>query len=253
IFLGICGALAVIMIIIYGLQWMGTDSIFGKTEAKQNIGGALMGLVLALGSWMLLNTINPDLLGGGLSIGQARVALDPDIFVPKAGGGELGTANVAQNITTWDTQLKTASSKTGVQCTLLKAFMYAESNGVNNRTSTAGAQGLIQLMPKTFAEQKVGNDPMDPYQNTLAGATYIKKLQSNGCNGKSKSSVCDISNIQDLAAAYNGGPKANGVSKKCKGEKAWSCLANPGYAETRTYAPRVEANYKKLIENNWGC
>lgn len=78
IFLGICGALAVIMIIIYGVQWMGTDSVFGKTEAKQHIGGALMGLVLALGSWMLLNTVNPDLLGGELKIGQVSVEIEGD-------------------------------------------------------------------------------------------------------------------------------------------------------------------------------
>lgn len=78
IFLGICGALAVIMIVIYGIQWMGTDSVFTKTESKQKIGGALAGLILALASWMLLNTINPDLLGGELSIGQASIEVEGD-------------------------------------------------------------------------------------------------------------------------------------------------------------------------------
>ncbi|MFA7192237.1 MAG: D-alanyl-D-alanine carboxypeptidase family protein [Candidatus Paceibacterota bacterium] len=92
IFLGICGALAVIMIVIYGIQWMGTDSVFGKTESKQKIGGALMGLVLALGSWMLLNTINPDLLGGELNIGQANIEVEEDAMSSNDALPPLGTA-----------------------------------------------------------------------------------------------------------------------------------------------------------------
>ncbi|MBP9716161.1 MAG: M15 family metallopeptidase [Candidatus Pacebacteria bacterium] len=92
IFLGICGALAVIMIVIYGIQWMGSESIFAKTESKQKIGGALMGLVLALGSWMLLNTINPDLLGGELNIGQANIEVEEDAMSENDALPPLGTA-----------------------------------------------------------------------------------------------------------------------------------------------------------------
>lgn len=92
IFLGICGALAVIMIVIYGIQWMGSESIFAKTESKQKIGGALMGLVLALGSWMLLNTINPDLLGGELNIGQANIEVEEDAMSENDTLPPLGTA-----------------------------------------------------------------------------------------------------------------------------------------------------------------
>lgn len=79
IFLGLCAALAVIMIIIKGIQWMGTDSVFGKTEAKSEIASAIGGLLLALGAWALLNTINPDLLGGRLDIKQVDITIDSDI------------------------------------------------------------------------------------------------------------------------------------------------------------------------------
>jgi type IV secretory pathway VirB2 component (pilin) len=82
IFLGLCAALAVIMIIIYGVTWMGTDSVFGKTEAKGKIGGAIGGLLLALGAWVILNTINPDLLGGSLNIKQASIELEGDAESP---------------------------------------------------------------------------------------------------------------------------------------------------------------------------
>ncbi|MFA6514720.1 MAG: D-alanyl-D-alanine carboxypeptidase family protein [Candidatus Paceibacterota bacterium] len=63
--IGLCGALAVIMIVLGGIQYMGNESIFGQTEAKSKITAAILGLLIALGAYALLNTINPDLLGGG--------------------------------------------------------------------------------------------------------------------------------------------------------------------------------------------
>lgn len=81
--IGLCGALAVIMFIIGGIQYMGDESIFGKTKGKEQMTGAILGLLIALGSWALLNTINPDLLGGsGLLISSAKITL---IDKPDAG------------------------------------------------------------------------------------------------------------------------------------------------------------------------
>ena len=68
------------MIVIGGIQYMGDESVFGKTEAKNRIFSAILGLIIALGSYVLLNTINPDLLGEkGVYIEQATVELDPEV------------------------------------------------------------------------------------------------------------------------------------------------------------------------------
>ena len=75
--IGICAALAVIMLIINGITYMGDESIFAKTEAKSKIYSAILGLLIALGAWALLNTINPALTGkGGVSIEQASVEVE---------------------------------------------------------------------------------------------------------------------------------------------------------------------------------
>ncbi len=75
--IGLCGALAVIMIIISGIQYMGDESVFGKTEAKSKIFAAILGLLIALGSYALLRTINPDLTGSdGVSISQVEAEID---------------------------------------------------------------------------------------------------------------------------------------------------------------------------------
>jgi hypothetical protein len=255
--IGLCAVLAVVMIVIGGVQYMGDESIFGKTEAKSKIFSAVLGLIIALGSYALLNTINPDLLGKkGVTVETVSVELNRT-----SGGGyfgvDIGTAgnpNANKNIVTYDTELKAAAKKYGIECTLIKSFMYAESGGVNGKTSPAGASGLIQLMPETFKEQGYDiSKIMDPLTNIMAGASYISKLKKNGCNGSSKSSVCDISNIQYLAASYNGGPGANKESKDCSGSTLWRCTKYDGYKETRIYAPRVEANFNKLKEKGWGC
>ncbi len=60
--IGLAGVFAVFMIIWGGFQYMSTDAVSGKSEGKEKIEGALWGLGLALGSFLILNTINPQLL-----------------------------------------------------------------------------------------------------------------------------------------------------------------------------------------------
>lgn len=60
--IGIGGVLAVIMIVICGIKLMATGSVSGKNEAKECITNAIFGVLLAIGSWLILNTINPILL-----------------------------------------------------------------------------------------------------------------------------------------------------------------------------------------------
>jgi len=67
LFIGICAVLAVIMIVMGGIEYMTSELISNKEEGKKRITNAVFGLLLALGSWTLLNTINPDLLNTSLS------------------------------------------------------------------------------------------------------------------------------------------------------------------------------------------
>ena len=66
--IALAGALAVIEIIVGGIQYMGTESISNKGDATERIKNAVLGLLLALGAWLILNTINPKLVKFDLSI-----------------------------------------------------------------------------------------------------------------------------------------------------------------------------------------
>jgi len=86
--IGIISALAVIMLIVAGIQYMGEDSIFGKTKAKNQMTNAILGLLIALGSYAILYTISPDLIGDkGLSVKKVSMTLDEEIYGPKATTG----------------------------------------------------------------------------------------------------------------------------------------------------------------------
>jgi hypothetical protein len=58
----LAGLAAVLMIVYGGFLYATTDAILGKQNGAKIIKGAFWGLGLALVSWLLLNTLNPNLL-----------------------------------------------------------------------------------------------------------------------------------------------------------------------------------------------
>jgi hypothetical protein len=61
--------LSVIMMIVGGLKYMGSESFFKKGEGKEQIFAALSGLLIALVSILIISTILPGWTGGGASGG----------------------------------------------------------------------------------------------------------------------------------------------------------------------------------------
>lgn len=90
-----------------------------------------------------------------------------------------------------------ASRRFGIPATWIRAVVQAESAGNPRARSSAGAKGLMQIMPRTWAELRVrhnlGTDPYDPRDNILAGAAYLRELH-------------DRYGSPGFLAAYNAGP-----------------------------------------------
>ena len=72
--IAIAGLLAVIAIIFGGIKYMSTDAFTGKSEAKATIEHAIWGLLLAVSAWLILNTINPNLVNFNFGIAVQPIA-----------------------------------------------------------------------------------------------------------------------------------------------------------------------------------
>ena len=91
----------------------------------------------------------------------------------------------AQTVEQWRLLINEASARFGVPEVWIERVMQAESRGrthVGRRPirSAAGAMGLMQLMPGTWAEMRaqlhLGHDPDDPRDNILAGTFYLRLM-----------------------------------------------------------------------------
>ena len=110
---------------------------------------------------------------------------------------------------------------TEVSPALVLAVISVESAGRTNAVSSAGAQGLMQLMPDTASRFGV-NDSMNPSQNIKGGVAYLGWLLNH------------FGNDPVLAlAGYNAG---EGNVRRHEGV--------PPFAETRAYVPKVLAAWQ---------
>ena len=65
---GLAGGLAVIMIMVGGVEYVTSATGMGKTNGKDRIQNALIGLLLVIGAYTILYTINPNLVKINLNI-----------------------------------------------------------------------------------------------------------------------------------------------------------------------------------------
>lgn len=82
IFIGFAAVLAMVMIVMGGIQYMTSELIPSKEAGKERIKNAILGLLLALGAFLILNTINPDLLNACIKLETVTIEINPDEGVP---------------------------------------------------------------------------------------------------------------------------------------------------------------------------
>lgn len=75
--IGLAGVLALIMLFFGGIQYMSTDALTGKESGRDKMRNAILGLLLALGSYAILNTINPKLLNFTFGIDSVSTSYTP--------------------------------------------------------------------------------------------------------------------------------------------------------------------------------
>ena len=95
----VAARLAVILLVLAGAKYMMTDVVSGKGQAVEDIKGSLLGLLIIIAAFVILNTINPNL--NKISI----VGIIPNTSVNGGGlGGFLTWTGTAPSITPDDCQ-----------------------------------------------------------------------------------------------------------------------------------------------------
>jgi len=91
-----------------------------------------------------------------------------------------------------------ASRRFGIPELWIWAVMRTESRGNSRAVSPAGAMGLMQIMPGTWAmlteRHRLGSDPFDVRANILGGTAYLRAMWDR------------YSDVSLMLAAYNAGP-----------------------------------------------
>ncbi|WP_197055984.1 lytic transglycosylase domain-containing protein [Paracoccus halophilus] len=91
-----------------------------------------------------------------------------------------------------------AARRFGIPEHWIIAVLRTESVGDVRAVSSAGAMGLMQVMPDTWAglriRHRLGRDPYDPRDNILAGTAYLREMFDR------------YGNVAAMLAAYNAGP-----------------------------------------------
>ena len=133
-------------------------------------------------------------------------------------------ANCVGNPTEFEPIINSCALEFGVDKSLVKAVIHAESGYDPNAVSSKGASGLMQLMPNTARSLKVGNS-FDPAENIRGGVRYLRFLLDT------------FRGDEALAlAAYNAGlsrvAQYGGI---------------PPYQETRNYVAKV-LEYRKSYQ-----
>lgn len=125
-------------------------------------------------------------------------------------------ADSAQSQNTVRQHIEAAAIRFGVDRNLVDAVAWQESRYNPRARSTAGALGVMQLMPGTARQLGVHN-PHDAEQNVVGGTAYLRQQLERFGN-----------NVPLALAAYNAGP---GAVKKYGGI--------PPYRETQNYVRQI--------------
>jgi len=146
----------------------------------------------------------------------------------------------AERFSRFDEHIRDQQMLYGIPPSLARAVIRSESDFDPRVVSSAGAMGLMQLMPGTARDMGV-TDPFDPRQNIMGGCRYLQILARKFCRTPSSGRPgvlfhCSAEENIKVISGYHAGP---GAVDKYGGM--------PPYQTTREYVATVLARFDRYV------
>lgn len=256
---GVLFVIAAIIFVVAGFQLVTSGGDVSRKEAaKKKFTNTIIGFVIVLAGWLLIDTGMKALLPaqsyGVWNQIQCLEQIDPEVGEPipislrnishPTANASRGTAYVtpsvsgmsnaqlqalAQDLANLDAAAADAliaqrAAELGIsdQTTNIQALMRVESGGCRNNISPVGALGCMQIMPNTarLYDPSLRNLTDAQVQERLLDPTYNINL---GVQIYQDLYTEYDGNLEQTFAGYNGGPGANLPSRDCLKLLRWQC------------------------------
>ncbi len=149
------------------------------------------------------------------------------------GSGRLGRRT---SLSRYEVSIRKSAERFGVDPSLLRAIIRAESGGRPSVVSSRGAGGLMQLLPSTAREYagqlglEAEPDLEDPATNILLGACHLARLLGQ----------FDHDTVLAVAAYNAGAGRVKSWLEKHPARSSREIIARSASVETRQYVGRVD-------------
>ena len=200
----LAGGIAVVMIMIGGFQYITSATVGGKSNGRDTIQNALVGLLLVIGAYTILNTINPALVKVSLDLAPIPATTTtgtPTVCVNGQTGCNTGTPSVTfppcdncvaispsivpQKPPGSGCKLATYGTSYDGQCTM-NATIAGELVNLANKFGTSGWQ-VTEMYPSTVDHisgcHAIGtcvDTALSANPSSATIATLLKDVQASG-------------------------------------------------------------------------
>ncbi|HVY73085.1 MAG TPA: pilin [Candidatus Paceibacterota bacterium] len=197
-FIYVGGMIAVLYLVLGGISYMISEVVDKRSKARERIKAAAWGLIILLASWLILNTINPQLINACIVLAPANangVLADPKVDSVTAArqlcqnsGGKIEKGSVNQIAT--DILAAQFVGPIGIAYTLIKGYLgggltETVPGTCENLTLSGRTSGCINIQPGEICITPI---PSDKLTEDLCKQTGGAPISS--CAGVVKWSSC---------------------------------------------------------------
>lgn len=220
--IGFAAVLAMIMIVMGGIEYMTAELVSGKEEGRERITHAVLGLLLALSAYLILNTINPQLLSACLDkLPQATITISPEqaLMIKNISGGgncvvvtDTNSACSQDKLATIFTDTTNATAPFNTNAAQASAICQLESNAVVDAPTPNGT-GTSKTIDFCKNDKTIFSFGLFQI-NLLANGSSITDSQGENCGGLFVRG--DGSSIQNGNYIISDSSAPGGYSYDCK-------------------------------------